>query len=46
MTSSKIKTMPWRVQRSRRPFRNPSTGATTPMLPAIGSTMIAAIVDE
>jgi hypothetical protein len=43
MTSSKSSTMPWRVQRSRSPARNPSPGATTPMLPAIGSTTSAAI---
>ena len=43
MTSSKISTAPWRVQRSRNASRKPGAGGTTPMFPATGSTMTAAI---
>jgi len=43
ITSSKISTLPLASARSRRPGRNPAAGGTTPMLPAIGSTMIAAM---
>ena len=43
ITSSKINTVRFVMQISRRPPRNPSAGGTTPMLPAIGSTITAAI---
>ena len=40
--SSKISTVPWRSQSSRRPARKPAGGTTTPPLPWTGSTTIAA----
>ena len=39
MTSSKIRSAPWRFVSSRRPARKPGLGSTSPMLPAYGSTM-------
>ena len=42
MTSSKISSAPCSSQICRSPCRNPSAGGTHPMLPATGSTMIAA----
>ena len=43
MTSSKMSTASWARVSSRRPSRKPARGGTTPMLPATGSTMTAAI---
>ncbi len=43
ITSSKISTVPCADVISRSARRNPSAGGTSPMLPAIGSTMSAAI---
>jgi hypothetical protein len=43
ITSSKIRSAPWRSQRARSPARKPATGGTRLMLPAMGSTMTAAI---
>ncbi len=43
MTSSKMSTAPCLVHRSRQASRKPGCGGTTPMLPATGSTMSAAI---
>src|SRR2546427_430173 len=43
MTSSKIRSAPWACVISRSPSRKPGSGATTPMLPATGSTITPAI---
>ena len=43
MTSSKISIVPYLVHRARHASRKPGCGGTTPMLPATGSTMSAAI---
>ena len=43
MTSSKISSAPTRSHSARRPLRKPSSGATRPMLAAIGSTMTQAV---
>ena len=43
MTSSKMSTAPCLVHSSRQASRKPGCGGTTPMLPATGSTMSAAI---
>src|SRR3970040_1804558 len=43
MTSQKIRSAPWARLTSRRPSRKPGRGGTTPMLPATGSTITAAI---
>ena len=43
ITSSKISTAPAARVISRKPDRNPPAGGTTPMFPAIGSTITAAI---
>ena len=43
MTSSKMSRAPYRVHRARQASRKPGSGGTTPMLPATGSTMSAAI---
>ena len=42
ITSSNIRTVPYFNVISRRNFKNPSFGGTTPILAATGSTMIAA----
>ena len=43
MTSSKSRSASWASHRSRRPWRNPGSGGTTPMFAATGSTMTTAI---
>ncbi len=43
MTSSKTSSAPCSVQRSRSPWRKPSAGSMTPMLPVTGSTKTQAI---
>ena len=43
MTSSKISTAPCALHKPRQASRKPGSGGTTPMLPATGSTMRAAI---
>ena len=42
ITSSNTSSVPARSQSDRSPWRNPACGVTRPMLPAIGSTKIAA----
>jgi hypothetical protein len=44
MTSSKIRSAPWLSHRVRSPLRKPGSGGTRLMLPAIGSTMMAAML--
>ena len=44
MTSSKMSTVPYLSHRLRQASRNPGCGGTTPMLPATGSTMRAAML--
>ena len=43
MTSSKINRLPYWSQTRRSPSRKPGSGSTQFMLPATGSTMMAAI---
>ena len=44
ITSSKMSTLPWSSHTARSASRNPGSGSTIPIFPAIGSTITAATV--